>query len=198
MILMTPHPGSPIADFEGLLRYGTTPEAFAVLPAIDLYEHKQFFDTVRYSQYCALTRKKGGDPSRKKAGDELMASHPDDLYSSLLKLAEFVEYEVSEFESREWPKEDKFWRLWFWQPILVLGGDLLVATEEDDGTLSINESEGAALIFNFHSNGRPRSVVVQVLPENALMPYLNDVIAVDRRFAAKVHELRLAHGGAAT
>jgi hypothetical protein len=185
LILMTPHPGSPNEDFENYLRYGTTPEPCSFLDGIDLYEEKAVFGAARFSQYCGL--------SRKKSGEALMASHLEDLYSSLQKLAEFVEQEAESFGSREWDA-DSFWRLWFWQGILVVGGELLVVSEAQDGSLSLTEAEQATLIFNFHVADQPRSVLIHTVREGRLLPYLNDVVAVDRHIATRIRALRSTGG----
>jgi hypothetical protein len=189
LILMTPYPGSPNAEI-GDLRYAATPNPNAFETEIDLYDEKAVFETVRYSQYCAL--------SRKKSGDELMASHPDDLYSSLLKLAECVEQQASEFENREWQADDDYWRLWFWQGILVVAGELIVAVEDGDGSLALQEVDRGSLIFNFHVGERPKSLVIEVLREKALLLYLQRVAAADQRLTARVHEIRSAFAEAAT
>src|SRR5690349_22770439 len=73
LILMNPHPGSPNEDLDGYLRFGMTPDSIPGVDEISFLELKGFWGEARYSQYCALTRK--------KSGEELMASHSDDLYS---------------------------------------------------------------------------------------------------------------------
>ncbi len=182
IILITPHPNSPMSDIEGFLRYRTTPPSAPFITSVEVYDAKKVFDTQRYSQYCAL--------SRKKSGDELLASHPDDLYSSFQKLGEFVEQQISEFDSEEWPDDDGYWRLWFWQPVLVLGGDLLVASEEDHGELTVTEVDMAPLLFNFHVADQPRTVVVQIVREQHLLAYTKELAAVDHELAKKIRGQR--------
>jgi hypothetical protein len=183
LVLMTEHPWSPNENPEDYLRYGTMPIP-SLTNAFDLYSERVGTETIKYSQYCAL--------SRKREKDELMASHPDDLYSSLLKLSEFVEYGVTEFDNREWFDGHLFWRLWFWEPVLVLGGDLLVAKETSDGTIDVEEVDYAALIFNFHIAEEPKTVVIRVLRERHLLPFLKSVIAVDNSLEARIHEMRFS------
>lgn len=189
LVLMTPHPGSPITDIEAYVRYRTTPEPAPFETRVDVYEEKGVFKGTRYSQYCALSRKKGSD--------ELIALHTDDLYSDLLKLAELIEQRAAEFEARAWPSDDPFWRLWFWQGVLVVGGDLLVVTE-DSGGIALAEIEDAPLVFNFHSAEQPTTVVIQVLRERTLIPYVKNIIAEDRLLASLIYEVRHSQTRGAT
>lgn len=180
-VLMTPHPGSPNDVFEEYLRYGATPDASSCLSSIDLYDERGG-DNPRYTQYCGL--------SRKKANDDLMASHLDDIYTSLLKLAEFTESQYEAFLSRQWAADDPFWRLHFWQGILVVGGDLVTATQDENGDLSVEEVESGTLIFNFHMRGEPRSTLIHVIRETHLLQFVQSVVAVDRRLAFRIHDAR--------
>jgi len=109
-------------DFEGYVIYGAKPHHCSALESLEIYEKKPIFDSVRHTQYCGLTKKKGTG--------KLMASHPNDLYSSLQKLVSFVVDEVSDFENHEFEESDSYWRLWFWEGVLVVGGDLLEKVPE--------------------------------------------------------------------
>jgi hypothetical protein len=182
-VLMTPHPGSPSDIFEEYLRYGSTPDSSSILESVDLYEEKGG-DIPRYTQYCGL--------SRKKANDDLMASHLEDIYASLLKLAEFTENRYEEFVNHEWDADDPFWRLHFWQGILVVGGDLVTATQDEQGDLSVVEVESGTLIFNFHIREEPRSTLIHVVRERHLLELVSDVVVVDRRLRSRVHDARSA------
>jgi hypothetical protein len=186
-VLMTPHPGSPNDVFEEYLRYGTTPDASSVLKGIDLYEERGG-DNPRYTQYCGL--------SRKKANDDLMASHLDDIYTSLLKLAEFTENQYEEFENHDWAPDDSFWRLHFWQGILVVGGDLVTATQDENGDLSVIEVESGTLIFNFHVREEPRSTLIHVVRERHMLEFISNIVAVDRGLSSRIHDARSAAGTA--
>lgn len=189
LVLLSPDPRSPNVDVADP-RFATTPDSNPFEVDIEVWQEKETNNGVKFSQYCALTRK--------KSGDALMASHPDDLYSSLLKLAELVEEQASEFENREWSEEDDFWRLWFWQGILVVGGDLVVAIEDTPGALSIAEVDRGSLIFNFHFRDQPRSLVIEFIREHALLPYLQEVVAADRRVRQRIHQIRWDLGADAT
>jgi len=182
LVLMTPHPDPRTEDFESYLKYGTTPDPCPLLDEADLYEVKPAFDMPHYSQFCCL--------SRKRKDDALMASHSEDLYSSLQKLAEHIDQEVTQFAALTWPPEDRFWRLWFWEGVLVLGGDLLVASEQENGTISLTEVDQGALIFNFHASDQPRCALIQVVREPRLLSYLNASVSIDNEIALRLRALR--------
>jgi hypothetical protein len=181
IVAMTEHPESPITDIDAFVRYATTPSDAPFQTRVDVFEGKGVFTEKRYSQYCGITRK--------KAGDELMASHPEDLYSSLLKIAEFIEQQASEFESRQWPPEDPYWRLWFWQGVLVVGGEILTLDDSADG-MSLVETPRAPLVFNFHVGEQPKTVVIQLVRERELLPFARRVIEEDRTLALEVNDVR--------
>ena len=187
LVLMTPHPDPRTEDMEGYLRCGTTPDPCPFLDHFDLFDHKAIFESPRYSQYCGL--------SRKKADDALMASHPDDLYSNLHKLAEFVDGQVEDFESRNWDERDPFWRLWFWQGVLVVGGDLLVVREDRGGQLEVSEVDEGDLIFRFHASEAPRSTLIHVVREQSFMPYIQRLVSRDHELAERLRALRTSGGG---
>jgi hypothetical protein len=182
LVLLTEHPESPISDFENYVRYSTTPSAAPFEEQLDIAGFRGLFNTVRYSQYCAL--------SRKKAGDELMASHPDDLYASFLKLAEFIEHEVQQFNTREWQSGDQYWRVWFWQGILVVGGDLLIAKDDGQGHVTLAEVDSAPLVFNFHLADERRTAVIQVVRERELLSYLTSLLSVDSQLTQQLYNIR--------
>lgn len=82
-VLTTQRPWTPNSPIDDYIRYATTPgEDYEnpFLGHVDLFEIKRFESWRLHSQYCAFTRKKGSS--------ELMAHHPDDVHSSIQKMAE--------------------------------------------------------------------------------------------------------------
>src|SRR5882724_5884525 len=130
-VLTTERPSTPNADFESYIKFAATPEPNPFIGELDLYEEKQADWENLFSQYCLLTKK--------KSDKEFMASHPDDVYGSLLKLSEYVEDAVDIWNSRDGLEDDKFWRLFFWQPMLVLSGQLVSVRLREDGAAELQE-----------------------------------------------------------
>ena len=184
-VLLTERPGTPHADFESYIKFIYTPErAVSFLEEYSLYDAKQADWTNLYSQYCMLTRKNGHA--------DLMASHPDDLYGSVLKMAEYVELEMESWASFE--EREPYWRMFFWQPMLVLSGRLLTATLNKRGAIRIAGSDFGRLEFNWHAGDQPRTTVIEVVTEKFLTRRLAAVRATDRKLEIALHEFHVQVG----
>ena len=158
-VLLTERPSTPNADFESYIKFISTPEPSPFLDFLDLYEEKNADWNNLFSQYCALTRKNNKQ--------ELMASHPDDVYTSLLKMAEYVEGEIAHWNSFE--EQHPYWRLFFWQPMLVLAGQLVAVAVDKHGTPEIKDTDFGRLEFNWHAGDESRTTVVEVVAEKYLL-----------------------------
>lgn len=179
-VLLTERPPTPNADFENYIKFINTPEPSPFLGSVDLYEEKEADWKNLFSQYCALTRKNNNA--------ELMASHPDDVYSSLLKLAEYVEDSIVSWNSFE--EEKPYWRLFFWQPMLVFSGQLFTATTDTHGVVQIKETDFGRLEFNWHAAEEPRTTVIEVVTEKHLLARLAATRAKDEKLKAKLYALK--------
>lgn len=172
-------PNSPIDDY---IRFASTPSeehGNPFLGHVDLFDIKGFENWKLYSQYCAFTRKKGDS--------QLMAYHPDDVHSSLQKM---VEYSLDAIQT--WPlgESDTHWRLFFWQPVLVLRGDLFVLTDTPDLLPELTPAPAGKLEYNFHYRGRPESVVVDIVTESLLLDLLQEYVKQDEILEQRVYKLR--------
>ena len=122
-----------------------------------------------------------------------MASHPEDIYSSLLKLAEYTETHLTEF--LEWTNQDsdKYWRLFFWQPMLVVSGQLMTAKFSTDGSLQLHEVTLARLEFNWHDAESRRTTVVEVVREDFLMERVEAIRTQDDDIEHRMADFRQVH-----
>lgn len=188
LVLLTQRPSTPNADFESYLKFAASPEPcpFSDLP--DLYEEKGADWRNLFSQFCALTKKSGRD--------ELMASHPDDIYSSLQKLSEYTEDQISEFA--EWTKDEtgKYWRLFFWHPMLVVSGQLMTATLGESGELQLVEVPLARLEFNWHDAEVRRTTVIEVVREDFLLERCDSIRSHDQTLEQRIAQFRAQCDGA--
>ena len=191
IVLLTERPSTPNADFESYIKFGCTPDPCPFLREFDVYDEKKANWDNLFSQYCALTRKSGRD--------EFMASHPDDMYSSLLKLAEYTEDELAHFQSWTSEQQGEYWRLFYWQPILVVSGRLMTAKVSLDGTLQLQEAPLARLEFNWHDADVRRTTVIEVVHEDFLLERLEAVRQQDeltgQRMAAFALEFKSSSPG---
>jgi hypothetical protein len=181
-VLTTERPSTPNADFESYIKFAATPEPNPFIGELDLYEEEQADWENLFSQYCLLTKK--------KSDKEFMASHPDDVYGSLLKLSEYVEDAVDIWNSRDGLEDDKFWRLFFWQPMLVLSGQLVSVRLREDGAAELQEVSMGRLEFNWHADDRHRTTVIEVLTEQFFLQRVATIVEKDDALEEKVHALR--------
>lgn len=181
-VLLTERPSTPIADFESYIKFICTPQPSPFVELIDLYDEKRADLHNLFSQYCVLTGKNNTH--------ELMASHPDDTYGSFLKMAEYVEDEIARWISFE--EESPYWRLFFWQPILVVSGQLVTATVHDTGAVQIDDTDIGRLEFNWHAGDKPRTTVIEVVREKSFLQRLATVRAKDQELETRLHQLRVA------
>lgn len=189
-VLLTERPYTPIADFESYIKFACTPEPNSFINKFDIYEERGADWKNLFSQYCVITRKRGDK--------ELMATHPDDVYASLLKLAEYVEDELAVWATREGLEHDEYWRMFFWQPMLVLSGQLVSAHLQEDGTTALRETSIGRLEFNWHTEDENRTTVIEVLTEKFFLERLTAVVEKDDELEGKLHVLRQSLGETAT
>ncbi len=182
-VLTTQRPYSPAANFESYVKFICTPDVNPFVEAIDIYQEKEAHWDNLFSQYCVLTRK-SGDKNK-----ELMASHTDDVYGSLLKLAEYTEGEISQWNLKEL-KEDEYWRWFFWQPMLVLSGQLIAVKLSEDGSPKLEETNMGRLEFNWHEGEKPKTTVIDVVTEQFFLTRTEMIVKKDDEIEGKMFMLR--------
>lgn len=185
IVLLTERPSSPNADFESYVKFGTSPNPCPFLNEIHIYDEKGADWNNLFSQFCALSKKSGKE--------ELMASHPDDIYSSLLKAAEYTEDQVAEFEAWTENETGKYWRLFVWHPMLVVSGQLLTAKFSPEGTVLLQEVQIARLEFNWHDGDSRKATVIEVVREDFLLQRLDAIRAQDDSLEERIHDLKASH-----
>ncbi len=186
VVLLTERPSSPNADFESYIKFGVSPDPCPFLNGIYIYEEKGANWENLFSQFCALSKKNGRD--------ELMASHPDDIYSSLLKASEYTEDQVADFENWTSGEAGKYWRLFIWHPILVVSGQLLTATLSADGAVLLQETKLARLEFNWHDGESRKTTVIEVIREDFLLERLDQIRSQDDALEARIYEGKRTRG----
>jgi hypothetical protein len=130
-----------------------------------------------FCQFCGFTRK--------KSGGDLMALHPEDLYGSLRKAAEFAL--TLRDQSASWmdESEDGYCRIFQWRPVVVFGGDLCVFQGD-----KLRPIRHAHLLFNFHFEGTARSILIDVLIESELPAFAKRIVGEDDELERRVRECR--------
>lgn len=122
-----------------------------------------------------------------------MASHPEDLYGSLQKLAEYVEQELEAFAGWAAETEADIWRVFFWHPILVVGGQLFAVSVDNAANPKISEIDSAFLEFNWHQGEDRKTTVIEVARIAALYERMTEIVTWDEALEAKLHALRSSY-----
>ncbi|UYK80799.1 hypothetical protein NG829_00250 [Xanthomonas sacchari] len=182
IVLMTERPSTPNSDFESYVKFGWTPEGCGFFNEFNVYEEKQADWENLFSQYCSLTKKSGRD--------EFMAHHPDDLYSSLLKLSEYTEDELGNFLSWSSTETGQYWRIFFWRPILVIGGQLMLCVANERGEIEIREDDIGRLEFNWHDGEDRKTTVIEFVRESYLLKHVESVRKQDHDIGHRMSDFR--------
>lgn len=182
VVLLTERPSTPNSDFESYVKFGCTPENCEFLSDFHVYDEKRADWENLFSQYCILTKK--------NARDELMAHHPDDMYSSLLKLAEYTERELESFLEWASSEEGQYWRIFFWRPILVVGGQLMLCISNEHGEIELRECNIGRLEFNWHDGEERKTTVVEFVQEKYLIEHIECIRTQDHDIGHRMSDFR--------
>lgn len=182
IVLLTERPSTPNADFESYIKFGASPDPCPFFDKIHLYDEKAADWNNLFSQICALSKRDGMD--------EFTASQSDDIYTSLLKASQYAEDEVNAFEGWISGETGRYWRLFFWHPMLVVSGQLLTAKVTTDGSVQLQEVPLARLEFNWHDGDSRKTTVVEIIREDFLLERLDSVRAQDDAIEARIFDLK--------
>jgi hypothetical protein len=185
IVLLTERPSTPNADFESYIKFASSPVPCPYFDQIHPYDERAADWHNLFSEICALGKMDGRD--------EFMASRPDDIYSSLLKASQYTEDEVAAFNRWVADETGRYWRLFFWHPMLVVSGQLLTAKVTADGLVQLQEVPLARLEFNWHDGEDRKTTVVEVVREDFLLERLDSIRAQDDVIEARIHAIKLKH-----
>jgi len=118
-----------------------------------------------YTQYCSFSKKKN---------NELMASHPDELYTSLSKLCWYCEDSTAETNELFEEMTNEYFRHWLYVPVLLIDDDLY-ELDIDNGERKLEKVNYSRLMLNFHYKNKPTSSVVYVVTKNYLDEWLTEM-----------------------
>jgi hypothetical protein len=108
----------------------------------------------------------------------------------LLKLAEYTEDEVSRFADYFSEAKDEYWRLFFWQPMLVVSGQLVAAVVAVDGSVELRETPLARVEFNWHDAEQRRTTVVEVVREDHFLTRAEAIRSQDTDLESRLFAFR--------
>jgi len=136
-----------------------------------------------YTQYCSF--------HKKKANDELMALHPDNIHDGLLNITLHCEEMVKIFdtsllyEKTDTAKKDDYFRHFIYLPILLLNDNLYELIDD-----KLTKVDSSILIFNYFFNKEPKMAYIFVLTKKGFPAFMNKMINLENRTEQKMYEAR--------
>ncbi len=161
LVLLTKYEHSPNVDIWDALKVSLS------LPLdLENYFFDNFFDALvdldspeLYTQYCSFMRKKD------KEKNELMAYHPEILYSGLLKLGQYCE-QKNGYRISDW------FRSHLHLPVVLLNDDLYEFEIDSTGKNNLRKVDCSKLLFSYHFEDRPRQAIIYIVTKAGLDDFL--------------------------
>lgn len=170
IVLLTDWKSSPnIEDWMGLKEAMNIPKKIESLKYNwwESFYENLILDKNIYSQYCSFLQK--------KANDDLMALHPDNIYEGLNKITQYAEEMTKDLDTdliyeNEDIKSDVF-RHFLHMPILLVKDNLYELHGE-----KLEKVDSSILVFNYHFNDVQKMAFVFVLTKNGFPNFIDRMI----------------------
>lgn len=167
------NPSSPVVIYKSVL---TVPDQIDYRSNITFQEKLFNFNHNYYTQYCSFTKKKN---------NELMATHPIELYSSLSKLCWYCEKTTVETQEE---LKNEYFRQWLHVPVLLINNDSLYELNLTKGKPKLEKVKYSRLLLNFHFNDLPTSTVIYVITKNYFSDWLDEMDKIESKVREKMLE----------
>lgn len=181
LVLLTNFEYSPrIEDWFGLKERITIPKGVKYDTYDAFYEHiikKDKFSI--FTQYCSF--------QKKKANEELMALHPDNIHEGLSKITQYCEEQIGE----RFYENDKFdyLRHFIYLPILLIRDDLFELHYDDDN-VSLKRVESSILVYNYLKDELPEMAYVFVVTKKGFGQFMQKMLDVENKIELEMIEKR--------
>lgn len=180
VILLTNFEYSPeINDWYGLKERMTVPKG------LDYDSYDAFYEQIilnkKYSiftQYCSF--------QKKKANEELMALHPDNIHEGLSKITQYCEEQVKEREKEE--DVNGYLRHFLYLPILLIRDDLFELHYDDNNETHLRRVESSILVYNYLKNEKPEMAYVFVVTKKGFANFMNDMLELETKIEREMIE----------
>ncbi|RZK42679.1 MAG: hypothetical protein EOO90_06470 [Pedobacter sp.] len=164
LVLLTKFADSPNSEiYDALKMRKTVPKGLESIFYLDFYEvlfnegSKNLF-----TQYCSFSKKKN---------EELMAHHPENIYSALAKIANYCE-EATETDNEEIEPNNGYLRNFLYLPVVLIKDDLYELEIVEDDKHKLTQVDCSHLVFNYHFNQRPCSSIIYFITTKGLEEFL--------------------------
>ncbi|HLP37733.1 hypothetical protein [Lacibacter sp.] len=132
------------------------------------------------TQYCSFTQKKGGK-------NDWMASHPDGLYETFVKLFHFANERLKSTEDFRADIQFKEFYYQMLYPVLVIQGDIYDA-EEVGSEIVLTRLQRKLFEFNYFDD-IPHTILIDVVTESYFQNYLAEIENEANLFIKNFYEI---------
>lgn len=174
LVLLTKYVWSPNSEIWESLKVGTTIPNNLTSDFTPTFYDFLFNQTKRdlYTQYCSFSKKKNED---------LMAHHPEYLYSGLLKITYYCEESIKKWNNRVPGYKEDYFRNFLYLPIILINDELYELEIGEDNKNILKSVECSRLIFNYHYNQQPQTAIVHIVTKAGLKKLLVEILAAERK-----------------
>ncbi len=174
IVLMTEFGESPHAPiWDGLKVVESVPTKLKGTRIKDHFNHLYFDENMKlFTQYCSF--------SKKNHKDEIMANHPENLYSSIQKITYFCEEIVDRLTVQMNTNDNEIWRNFLYLPIILIKQDLFELEISDNHDLKLNKVDISRLVFNYHYKQEAKTSIVYMVTQTGLTNFMKKLEDIDR------------------
>lgn len=183
VVLLTEFRDSPyIESWTGLKEWITEPKD------VKNYEsHEAYFENLIaknkniYTQYCSF--------HKKKANDDLMASHPERFHESISKIIQHCDDSVDcreHYDEGGSETEERVFRHFIYMPILLVRGELFELQDDE-----LVEVKSSTLVTNYYHNGENRMAFVFIVTRDGFQEFMQKTQVIERDIASKMAEIKV-------
>jgi hypothetical protein len=181
LVLMTKLEFSPnIEMWESTKEIETAPEGISVNSTDSFYEILLANNEPIFTQYCSFNVKKGN----KK--EEILASHPEQVYEGLSKITQYCEEAVESWEDIEEHNAYTPYRKFLYMPVLLINEDLFELEVERGNEPILHKVEESKLVFNYYYKNNPKIATVWVVTKKGFKGFIDKMIEAERKLEAEM------------
>lgn len=174
IVLLTKFKSSPnIEEWIGLKEALTKPKFLLYEPFESYYDKLILNQESIFTQYCSF--------QKKKANEDLMALHPDNIHDGLSKITQYCEEMVKLYdEELIYEKRNKensadvYFKHFLYMPILLINDDLFEL--HDDRLIRVDSS---ILVFNYYFQKEPKMAFIFVVTKKGFHPFISKMTELE-------------------
>lgn len=183
LVLLTKFADSPNSQIYNALKMRkTVPEGLESIFYSDFYDVLfNEYPKNLFTQYCSFSKKKN---------EELMAHHPENIYSALSKISHFCE-EAKETNIEEIESSNGYLRNFLYLPVVLINEDLYELELLEDNKNKLTQVDCSHLVFNYHFNKQPSSSIIYFITKKGLEEFLKTIIKAGKEVERNMLEAKL-------